>query len=636
VTTLPSVGATAGAGSPPAEALAPYVAAGLLGPTACHVATTVARLVPGLDTWTVLALAAATQAPVLGHVRLELDAVGELLATGDAGADGDAAEVAPLAWPDPVAWAGVLARSPVVSRPEDAARDPDPIRPLVLDGRSVYLQRLWRAEVDVAAALLARASLPEHPVASGCDEVLDALFPPAPVPAGPGEAGTSGGGRVPDDLQRRAARLALSARVSVIAGGPGTGKTRTVARLLAAEWRLAAAEGRAATAALAAPTGKAAARLTTALHAAVDEARGEGVLDEAVAAELGRVEATTVHRLVGRPAGSEVPRHARRLPHDLVVVDETSMVSLPVLARLVHALRPDARLVLVGDPSQLASVEAGTVMRDLVGTRAAPPERDDDRGRLPVTVLERVHRFGAGSGIAALAGLVRRGDIEGALGALAAGSDDVTWVQPGDRAALSGVVARAADAALEIVARARAGDVPGALESAGRLKVLTATRHGPFGLSDWSSRIEEAIVAAGGERAGRGRYPVGTPVLVTRNDPLERLANGDAGVVVRAGALAVLALPDGPHVRTVPVARLPESEPWWAMTVHKSQGSEFDDVVVSLPRPGSPVLTRELVYTALTRARRTVTVVADEASLRTAVSRSAVRASGLGERLWGG
>ncbi len=628
-----SVGAAPGTGSSPAEVLAPYAAAGLLGPTACHVATTVARLVAGLDAWTVLALAAATQAPELGHVRLELDTAGELLTTGDATEDA-AGGVVP-AWPEPVAWAGVLAGSPVVSRPEDAARDP--VRPLVLEGRSLYLQRLWRAEVDVAAALLARASLPERRAAPGCDEVLDALFPPALAAAGPGEAGALGARRVSDDLQRRAARLALSARVSVVAGGPGTGKTRTVARLLAAEWRLAAAEGRVATAALAAPTGKAAARLTAALHAAVDEVRGEGALDEGVATELGRVEATTVHRLVGPPTGSGAPRYARQLPHDLVVVDETSMVSLPVLARLVHALRPDARLVLVGDPSQLASVEAGTVMRDLVGPRAArSSEQDDDRRGLPVTVLEQVHRFGAGSGIATLAGSVRRGDVEGVFATLAAGTDDVAWVQPGDVASLSGVVARAAAVALEVVARARAGDAQGALEAAGRLKVLAATRRGPLGLADWSSRIEDAVVAGGGERAGRGRYPVGTPVLVTRNEPFERLANGDAGVVVRAGALAVLALPDGPGVRTVPMARLPESEPWWAMTVHKSQGSEFDHVVVSLPRPGSPVLTRELLYTALTRARRTVTVVADEASLRTAVGRPAVRASGLGERLWRG
>ncbi len=632
MTAIPPAEGPPGARPSPEAVLAPYVAAGVLGPTACHVAATVARLVPGLDEPTVLGLAAATQAPQLGHVRLELDAVADLLVDGDG--TGDAAA---LPWPEPGAWSAALAASPVVSAPDEVGRDP--VLPLVLDGRSLYLQRLWRAEVDVAAELLARASLPERPPAPGRDEVLDALFPPVGPAGGPGTGGAEvpEAGPVGDDLQRRAARLGLSARVSVVAGGPGTGKTRTVARLLAAEWRLAAAEGRVATAALAAPTGKAAARLTAALRSAVEEARTEGALDAGAVDELGRVEATTVHRLVGRPGGGWGAGRDRLLPHDLVVVDETSMVSLPVLGRLVRALRPGARLVLVGDPSQLASVEAGTVMRDLVGPGAssAAGGAGEVPGRLAVTVLERVHRFGAGSGIASLADLVRRGDAEGALAALGAGWADVTWVRPEDGAGLAEVVAQASGAALDVVARARAGDARGALEAAGRVKVLAATRRGRLGLADWSRRIEEEVVAAGGERAGRGRYPVGTPVLVTRNDPLERLANGDAGVVVRAGSIPVLAVTDGPGVRTVPVARLPESETWWAMTVHKSQGSEFDHAIVALPAAGSPILTRELLYTALTRARRKVTVVADEASVRHAVDRPAARASGLGERLWG-
>ncbi len=624
-------------GSSPLEVLAPFASAGRLSSTACQVAATVVRLVPGLDEWSVLALAAATEAPQLGHVRLDLDAVDALLVGHDGGGD-DSDE---LPWPDPRAWSSVLAESPVVSSPERA--NDDPVRPLVLDGRSLYLHRLWRAEVDVASALLGRASSGGVPTSPRQDEVLDVLFPPIDEPGDAGVPVGLGGARATEDLQRRAARLGLSSRVSVIAGGPGTGKTRTVARLLAAEWRLSAARGRVATVALAAPTGKAAARLTAALRTAVDEAAVEGVLDAAAADELGRVEATTVHRLVGRAPALGLPGHDRLLPYDLVVVDETSMVSLPVLGRLVRALRPDARLVLVGDPFQLASVEAGTVMRDLVGPSGSTEPTDGAHrpGRLPVTVLERVHRFGAGSGIAALAALVRCGDVDGALAVLRAGSNDVDWVEPDDGPGVAAVVARAATAAAEVVDRARAGDVPGALDAAGRLKVLAATRGGPFGLADWSRRIEQAVLAAtggrwpGGGRSGASRYPVGMPVLVTRNDPLTGLANGDAGVVVLAGTVPVLARPVGTGVSTVPVARLVDAEPWWAMTVHKSQGSEFDHVVVSLPRPGSPVLTRELLYTALTRARRTVTVVADESSLRAAVDRPAVRASGLGERLWG-
>ena len=347
---------------------------------------------------------------------------------------------------------------------------------------------------------------------------------------------------------------------------------------------------------------------------------------------LRSAEATTVHRLLGRSRrGGTRHDHRNPLPHDLVVVDETSMVDLPLMTRLLDALRPDARLVLVGDPDQLASVEAGTVLADLVAEPAA--------GRSSVLAdrvveLTVAHRFGAGSGIAELADAVRRGDADAVLELLGARPEDVSWVVPDDAPALDALRAQVIDAAAQVAISARQGRLADSVAAARRLKVLCATRLGPLGMYDWSDLIERGVAEVVPElRSGR-RWEIGRPFIVTRNDPVARVTNGDTGVVVDLHGRRVLAIDTGAATPVpVPVARLDQVEPWWAMTIHKSQGSEFDHVVVSLPTQESPVLTRELLYTAITRARHSVTVVADEVTVRRAVERPVSRASGLRDRL---
>jgi exodeoxyribonuclease V alpha subunit len=604
---------------PPAVAvLEPFVRAGVLGPAEVHLADTLVRLSrrdarrPGapsggsgggqVDGLVVLAAAIAARAPRSGHVCVELDDVGRIVV------DRGDADTELLRWPEPGPWAEALGRSPLVADAENATLAP--LRPLVWDRDRLYLQRLWSDEVQVADDLWARAdhAVDLDPAAA---EALAAVF----------------GTDAVQDRQHLAGRRALEGRLAVVVGGPGTGKTRTVARLLAAalvaepDLQLA----------LCAPTGKAAARMTDAVQSAVRQLGDEGAVDPSVLDALGQVEASTVHRLLGRRRGGGV-RHDRRspLPHDLVVVDETSMVDLPLMARLLDALRPETRLVLVGDPNQLASVEAGTVLADLVESPAGTASVLAPR----VVELTVAHRFGAGSGIAALAEAVRRGDADTAIELLGSGATDVHWVRPGSGAELDRLRDEVIDAAVQMATAAREGRVADALGAARRLKVLAATRRGPLGLYDWSEQIEAGVAAVLPElRTGR-RWEVGRPFMVTRNDPVARVANGDTGVVADLHGRRVLAIDTGAATPLpVPVARLDQVDTWWAMTIHKSQGSEFDHAVVSLPDEDSPVLTRELLYTAVTRAREQVTVVADEGTVRRAIGRPVSRASGLRDRL---
>jgi exodeoxyribonuclease V alpha subunit len=420
--------------------------------------------------------------------------------------------------------------------------------------------------------------------------------------------------------------VALGGGLAVIAGGPGTGKTRTVARLLGAAHELTADRARPLDVALAAPTGKAAARMTEAVHHELAAIGATGGLAD----RLGATEAATLHRLLGWLGGTEYRHDARnQLPHDLVVVDETSMCSLPLMARLLAAVRPDASLVLVGDPHQLASVEAGAVLGEIAGPArgATGPVRDR------VVVLEHGHRFAPDSTIAALADAVRGGDAEQAIALLRAGGDELAWVRDDDAAAIAALARTVGAHGAEVLADAGAGRAEEGLARAGALKVLCATRHGPLGSYRWNERIEALLAHEVPGAALFRRFYVGRPVIVTRNDYPHRLMNGDVGLVVARDDRTVAVFRDGAVVRELSPSQLDEVETWWAMTIHRSQGSEFPRVVVTLPPDPSPILTRELLYTAVTRAREHVTVVASEAALRAAITRPVARASGLGARL---
>jgi exodeoxyribonuclease V alpha subunit len=431
-----------------------------------------------------------------------------------------------------------------------------------------------------------------------------------------------------DERQRTASASAVRHRFAVVAGGPGTGKTTTVARIVALLAEQAAAAGRAEPlVALAAPTGKAAARLEEAVH---EEAARLDV-SEAVRAQLLAAEASTLHRLLGwRPDSHSRFRHHRgnRLPHDVVIVDETSMVSLSLMARLVEAVRPQARLVLVGDPGQLTSIEAGAVLGDIVGPA------DDAPG---IVVLERVHRFGGA--IATLAEAIRRGDADAAIAALTDAPDEVTWlpVDPESPGALTPVHVSAVAAARAVIDAARAGDAKLALAALGGFRVLCAHRRGPYGVETWTDRIERWLAAEVDGFGAEGQWYVGRPLLVTENDYGLRLYNGDTGVVVATeqGRVSAAFERRGEVVEFSP-SRLAAVDSVYAMTVHKSQGSQFAAAAVLLPDPTSHILTRELLYTAVTRARERLILAGTEEAIRVAVSRPVARASGLRWRLWGG
>jgi exodeoxyribonuclease V alpha subunit len=616
---------------PEVSVLLPFTEAGVFTSFEVQLATSMVRLQAGVSDEAILALAMAARAPRLGHVCAELDRVAGQFVDSEV----PTGVLDALPWPPIDAWAAALADSGLVAHPDEGS--PELVRPLVVEGNRVYLQRYWHYERSVADDLSARARLdgamsgsasPEG-IGAGLDSVLDTLFRP--------------GDSLQPDLQREAVRRAMTSRVSVIAGGPGTGKTRTVARLLAAAHVMSSADGRRLDVGLAAPTGKAAARMGEAVESAILALESDGAIGPELARLLAGTDAMTVHRLLGWLPGERF-RHDRQnpLPHDLVILDETSMVSLPLMARLLEAVRPEARLVLVGDPFQLVSIDAGTVLGDVVG----PPERTGDpvaggagrqsRGALAgrVTELRRMHRFGADSAIAALAEAVRAGDADAALDLLADDQGEVHWVGEADGHGADAVLGLVVKDGIESVDAALGDDARASLAAANRIKVLTATRQGPRGLYDWSDRIESAVAEAVPQLHRSRRWYVGRPIIVTGNDRVNRVFNGDVGVVVDHYGEMVVAFAAGEDVRYLPPSRLDMVETWWAMTIHKSQGSEFPHVVVSLPQIESPILTRQLLYTAVTRAREQLTIVAGEGSLRAAINRPVARSSGLRDRLW--
>ncbi|TGD90001.1 exodeoxyribonuclease V subunit alpha [Mycolicibacterium sp. CH28] len=496
-------------------------------------------------------------------------------------------DMADLPWPEPGPWLAAVAASPLLSSPAV----------LHLEEGLLYFDRYWLEERQVAADVLALA----QPRPQGQLPDVARLFP----------AGY--------DEQRRVAEVALSHGLTVLTGGPGTGKTTTVARLLALLAEQAELDGKPRLRiALAAPTGKAAARLQEAVQAEIGE------LEPADSARLAGLRATTLHRLLGsRHDTSSRFRHHRlnRLPHDVIVVDETSMVSLTMMARLIEAVRPDARLLLVGDPDQLASVDAGAVLADLVEGLSA-------RAATPVAKLVRSHRFGASIG--ALAQAIRVGDTDRAIDVLNAGGEHIEWVNTDEPTGIMrGVLV---PHALRLREAAVLGDGPAALATLEEHRLLCAHRHGPHGVTYWNRQVER-WVAEETEAPNWAAWYVGRPLLVTANDYGLRLYNGDTGVtVLRDGVLRAVMAGAGGLVE-FGIGRLADIETMHAMTIHKSQGSQAAEVTVLLPPEDSRLLTRELLYTAITRAQTKVRVVGSAEQLAAAVAHRAVRATGLSRRL---
>ncbi|MCL4799139.1 MAG: exodeoxyribonuclease V subunit alpha [Burkholderiales bacterium] len=570
-------------------------------------ARVIAHLAPGADETVRAAAALTADATAAGHVCLDLAGV-----AGRAALDG-ALPVPPLD-----ALLATLRASPLVASPGGYA-------PLVLDGNRLYLHRYWHYETTLAAALLARCARSDRLEPERLARTLGRLFPAAG--AGP-------------DAQKIAAAVACLRRLTVISGGPGTGKTATVARILAALVELAG--GTRLAVGLAAPTGKAAARLEASLTAHPDTAA------------LG-LRATTVHRLLGIAAGAPPRFDAQNpLPLDVLIVDEASMVDLAIAAKLVAALPAHARLILLGDKDQLASVEAGAVLASIAsGARGFSAAMRAELERVTgapvpaaaaahdaplsdtIVLLERSYRFGAASGIGRLAAAVRAGDAETMLAVLE-GTADARLVAV-DAEALGDVVFAGYRDYFDAV---RANPEPAVcLAALGRFRALAGVRGGPFGVDALNRAVERRLAAVDPAVAHRLWY-AGRPVMVTRNDYALRLSNGDVGVVLpdaaMPGGVAVCFETPAGGIRRISPARMPECETVYAMTVHKSQGSEFDAVLLVLPPEPSAVVTRELLYTGATRARSQIAVCASHATLRAAVDARVVRDSGLAERLWGG
>lgn len=504
-------------------------------------------------------------------------------------------------------WKLSAGQFPTLGKPGDRA-------PLILDGTRLYLHRLWTCQHDLAVRLAARAFAPPVPIPAAVAKALDAAFP------GSSQAG-----------QLAAARAVVSRSLAVISGGPGTGKTTAAVRALGA-----LRAGGPIRIALAAPTGKAVARIKESLAAAAIPA------DDAVSATLHRL--LGIHPSTGRPAHDS----ANPLPYDLVITDEVSMVDLELMDALVRALAPETRLVLLGDRDQLASVEPGSVFSDICAglehrrssspAGLAPAETDisasrdarsrgrsGDRETAPpeaVTVLRHNFRFGADSGIGRLAQAVNAGDAAAATKMLGGGLSDVAMRAPPPPRELGAAVRSRAKTSWRALLAADSPEA--ALASLSAFRILCAHRVGPWG----SARVAAELAPLRGGPRGAG-----SPVMVTANDASSGLYNGDTGIWWggEAGMTAVFAADGG--IRKLAAGRMPPNEAAWALTVHKSQGSEFDEVVLVLPDRDSPLLTRELIYTAITRARRRVEIWGAPAILAAALSRRIERSGGLPEAL---
>jgi len=560
-----------------------------------------------------------------GHVCIDLaQLAGQELFGGES-----AIETPPLE-----SWLAALRESPAVGTPEE-------YRPLILDGSRLYLYRYWDYENRVAARLREDAAwidpaLNESVLKAG----LARLFPAADLHK--------------PDRQKVAAALSVMKRFSVISGGPGTGKTTTVAKILALCLEQVHETGTPLRIALCAPTGKAASRLNEAIKHEKDRLDCLGNIRDAIPSQ-----ASTIHRLLQTMSGD---RSGFRpfdsfssgfLPIDLLVIDEASMVDLSLLARLLNALRPGTRLILLGDRDQLASVEAGSVLADICGSADCGYSRwlcerlqsltgeslqADSSPYRPVqdctTQLLASYRFGKNSGLGTVSRLINEGDATGALNFMQGrGFHDVGCL---DLPALDELPAALREKVVQgFSPYLKSSDPAEVLETLNRFRILCALREGPYGIRVVNAIAERLLAEAGLIRAD-GVWYRGRPILISRNDYNLRLFNGDVGIVLadpESGELRVFFKdPDG-SIRKFPPLRLPEHETVYAMTVHKSQGSEFDEILFILPDRPSPLLTRELFYTAMTRARKHAEIWTRREIFEIGVNSRIQRLSGLHDAL---
>src|SRR5947199_1091309 len=538
----------------------------------------------------------------------------------------DASKIGAPDIPPLKSWVKKLRASGVVGKPGEFA-------PLILDeNERLYLQRYWKYEDELARNL--RARLRDNPMRdfnrTELAKNLEKLFP------------------AQSDLQKVAAFVAAASRLCVISGAPGTGKTRTIVLICAL--LIALAGERELNFALAAPTGKAAARLKETIAQTRPLLRLPGAIDAKLPAD-----ASTIQRLLGAKGDSPHFRHDAKNPlaADVVIVDEASMIDLALLAKLFDAVRPDARIILVGDKDQLASVEAGSAFRDIctpgrelgisvslaeafakcTGEELEGTSASEAPIHSVVVELRRNYRFTPETGIAELSSAVNQGDAGGAIAVLKSGGR-IRWRPTPSAKNFEREVRKRVFPRFKRLLTLT--DPTDALNELAEFAVLCALRRGPFGAETVNALLEQMLRETG-RTEGNTRYHVGQPLIIVRNDYNVGLFNGDLGIVLpdaTSGELRVFFRGEDSDVLNFAPGRLPAHQPAFALTVHKSQGSEFRDALLILPEKDAPVLTRELLYTGVTRVRETVEVWATEHILRQTIERKIERSSGLRDRLW--
>jgi len=618
------------------DALSRLQGAGVLSPLDVQLARTLERLQPGQSEPVLLGAAFASRAIAHGHICADLRELDTRPLVDEAGESIDDVRLPRL-----FEWVMELGQSTLCSDGSDASGT----TPLVFDGEArLYLTRYWRYQHTLCTALRARAvaQLPVDTEQLGED--VRRLFAPSE-------------GKVSDPRQMLAAVMAAARRLTVISGGPGTGKTTTVVRVLALLIEQALSRGDATPRIMMlAPTGKAAARLCE----SVTRSLGELACTDEVKAAL-PTEARTLHRALGYlPHTPTQFRHGRAdpLPADVVLVDEASMVDLALMAKLVEAVAPEARLILLGDKDQLASVEAGAILGDICNTEgthaySAPfgevlrAVLGEAAGSLPTDgpkttgpwdcIVELTHsfRFAADEGIGKFSRALRCGAGAEALAQLRRGDSAVSMVPLRDDSELEAILRPAI--LEEFSGYLAASDPEARLDALGNYRLLSAHRRGAFGTERLNLLIEDILLRAGRiQRADAGPNYHGRPIMISANDYQLGLYNGDVGVIERDGRRlrAYFRGADGTLRTPLLPSRLPPHETVFAMTVHKSQGSEFDRVGLLLPPALSPILTRELIYTGVTRAKTAVRLYGTPEVLQQSVERRVERASGLRDALW--